>query len=46
MTFDAWLKEVYKIDLKTFSLRHPNLQCQIIEEYNESQHKLYSEINT
>ena len=37
MTFNTWLKETHRIDHKTFGLRHPVNQQQIIEEFNEYQ---------
>jgi len=39
MLFDAWLKEKYKIDMRTFNLRGQNLQSQMIEEYNQENRK-------
>ncbi len=35
MTFEAWLQSKHGIDHKTFELRHPNVQAQMIEEYNQ-----------
>ena len=34
MMFETWL-ESQGISLKTFELRHPNVQAQMIEEYNK-----------
>ena len=33
MTFEAWL-ETKGVSCKAFELRHPNVQAQMIEEYN------------
>lgn len=35
MTFEAWLKSNHDIDHKTFDLRHPTVQAQMIKEYNQ-----------
>lgn len=39
MTFEAWLETAKNIDHKTFELRHPVVQAQMIEEYNELQRR-------